>query len=146
MLYDNLRKIGINLDMKPGLWSTNWQKAKNIKTAPNIISMAWWPTYPTPSDWFFSLYKTQKNPLFNLSYYSNPVVDSLIQTAWSLESIHPEKATLIYKNVQEIIINDCVVIPATDLNIQSVYNNEIIGFEKNPAYATLFFYNLKRKN
>ena len=65
---------------------------------------------------------------------------------WSLESIHPEKATLIYKNVQEIIINDCVVIPATDLNIQSVYNNEIVGFEKNPAYATLFFYNLKRKN
>ena len=74
------------------------------------------------------------------------MVDSLIQTAWSLESIHPEKATLIYKSVQEIIINDCVVIPATDLNIQSVYNNEIIGFEKNPAYSTLFFYDLKRKN
>ena len=146
MLYDNLRKIGIDLNMKPGLWSTNWQRAKNIKTAPNIISMAWWPTYPTPSDWFFSLYKTQENPLFNLSYYSNTTVDSLIQSAWSIESSHPEKAALIYKKVQEIIIDDCVVIPATDLNIQSVYNNEIVGFEKNPAYSTLFFYNLKRKN
>ena len=108
--------------------------------------MAWWPTYPTPSDWFFSLYKTQDNPLFNLSYYSNSTVDSLIQSAWSLESNYPEKAKLIYKTIQEIIINDCVVIPAADLNIQSVYNNEIIGFEKNPAYSTLFFYNLKRKN
>ncbi len=146
MLYDNLRKIGINLNMKPGLWSSNWQKAKNIKTAPNIISMAWWPTYPTPSDWFFSIYKTQKNPLFNLSYYSNSIVDSLIQSAWSMESNYPEKSKLIYKKIQEIIIDDCVVIPAADLNIQSVYNSKIIGFEKNPAYSTLFFYNLKRKN
>ena len=74
------------------------------------------------------------------------MVDSLIQSAWSMESSHPEKATLIYKNIQEIIINDCVVIPATDLNIQSVYNNKIVVFEKNPAYSTLFFYNLKRKS
>ena len=44
-MFDNLRKIGINTKLKPGLWSTNWEKAKNIKTAPNIISMAWWPTY-----------------------------------------------------------------------------------------------------
>ena len=53
--------------------STDW--AKNINTAPNIISMAWWPTYPTPSDWFISLFKTQTPTIFNLSYYSNPSVD-----------------------------------------------------------------------
>ena len=61
MLLDNLRKIGIDLDLKPGLWSTNWDKAKKIETAPNIISMAWWPTISSPSDWFFSLYSTQEN-------------------------------------------------------------------------------------
>ena len=146
MLFDNLRKIDVNLEIKPGLWSTNWEKSKNIKTAPNIISMAWWPTYPTPSDWFFGLYKTQKNPLFNLSYYSNLKVDSLIQSAWNIESVYPEKAKKIYKNIQEILIDDCVVIPAIDLNIQSVYNKNILGFKNNPAYSTLFFYNLRRKN
>ena len=145
MLFDNLRKIGVNLDIKPGLWSTNWEKAKSIKTAPNIISMAWWPTYPTPSDWLFGMYKTQKDPLFNLSYYSNPLVDSLMQTARSIESISPDRAKILYKKVQEIIINDCVVIPAVDINIQSVYNSEIVGFKKNPAYSTLFFYDLRRK-
>ena len=146
MLFDNLRKIGVELDIKPGLWSTNWEKAKNIKTAPNIISMAWWPTYPTPSDWFFSLYKSQKSPLFNLSYYNNSNVDSLIQLAWINESTKPEKAKNIYKQIQEIIINDCIVIPAIDLNLQSVYNKKITGFKNNPAYSTLFFYDLRIKN
>ena len=146
MLLDNLRKIGIDLDIKPGLWSTNWEKAKNIKTAPNIISMAWWPTYPTPSDWFFSLYKSQKSPLFNLSYYNNSNVDSLIQLAWVNESTQPEIAKNIYKEIQEILINDCIAIPAIDLNLQSVYNKKITGFKNNPAYSTLFFYDLRIKN
>ena len=26
MLLDNLKKVGIELDIKPGLWSTNWDK------------------------------------------------------------------------------------------------------------------------
>ena len=92
MLLDNLRKIGIDLDLKPGLWSTNWDKAKKIETAPNIISMAWWPTISSPSDWFFSLYSTQKKPIFNLSYYSNNVLDSLAKKAWELETIDKDVA------------------------------------------------------
>ena len=145
MLLDNLKKVGIPLKIKPGLWTSNWDRAKNINTAPNIISMAWWPTYPTPSDWFISLFKTQTPTIFNLSYYSNSSVDSLINVAQKNESTNPRKSKDIYKIIQQKLIDDCVVIPAMDLNIQSVYNSEIIGFEPNPAYSTLFFYNLKRE-
>ena len=145
-MFDNLRKIGINTKLKQGLWSTNWEKAKNIKTAPNIISMAWWPTYSSPSDWFFGLYETQKNPLFNLSYYSNPEVDSLISIAWEYETTKPEISKKHYKAIQEQLIDDCVVIPASDLNVQSVYRADIHGLRANPAYSTLLIYNLKRKS
>ena len=145
-MFDNLRKIGINTKLKPGLWSTNWEKAKNIKTAPNIISMAWWPTYSSPSDWFFGLYETQKNPLFNLSYYSNPEVDSLISIAWEYETTQPEISKKHYKEIQEKLIDDCVVIPASDLNVQSVYRADIHGLRANPAYSTLLIYNLERKS
>ena len=145
MLLDNLKKVGIPLKIKPGLWTSNWDRAKNINTAPNIISMAWWPTYPTPSDWFISLFKTQTPTIFNLSYYSNSSVDSLINVAQKNESTNPRKSKDIYKIIQQKLIDDCAVIPAMDLNIQSVYNSEIIGFEPNPAYSTLFFYNLKRE-
>jgi peptide/nickel transport system substrate-binding protein len=144
MLLDNLRKIGVALDLKPGLWSTNWDKAKKLETAPNIISMAWWPTVSSPSDWFFSLYHTQENPLFNLSHYSNTVVDSLTQKAWKLESIDPGTAREIYKELQDILIDDCVVVPAVDIKIPSVRKSNIDGFKNNPAYSTVFVYDLSK--
>ena len=144
MLLDNLRKIGIGLDLKPGLWSSNWDKARNFKTSPNIISMAWWPTLSSPSDWFYGLYKTQKEPLFNLSYYSNSRVDSLIDLAWTQESLSTDSSIANYKKIQDILIDDCVLIPAVDLNIQAVYSKDIVGLKGNPAYSTLFIYNLVR--
>ena len=145
MMLDNLRKIGIKLRPKPGLWTANWDNAKNLETAPNIISMAWWPTLSSPSDWFYGLYKTEKEPLFNLAYYSNSAVDSLIDLAWVNESINPEMAADIYKQIQNILIDDCVAIPAVDLNIRSVYRFDIVGLKNNPAYSSLAIYGLQRR-
>tara|TARA_B100001027_G_scaffold134236_1_gene93002 strand:+ start:683 stop:2227 length:1545 start_codon:yes stop_codon:yes gene_type:complete len=145
-LMDNLRKIGIGLDLKPGIWSMNWDKARQIKTSPNIISMAWWPTLSSPSDWFFGLYHTEEFPLFNLSYYSNSVVDSLINEGWKNEAINPEISKKIYTQIQNILIGDCVVVPTVDINVQSVYRSDISGFKDNPAYSTLLVYHLGRIN
>ncbi len=144
MLLDNLRKIGINMRIQPGLWSAIWEKAKYIDTAPNIISMAWWPAYASPSDWLYGLYYTQNPPLFNLAHYSNPVMDSLIAEAWKNEAFHPKNAQNIYKEIQNILIEDCVAIPVADLQIWAVYNSKIHGIRGNPAYNTLLFYNLAR--
>ena len=144
MLLDNLRSLGIRLDLKPGLWSTNWDKAKNTKTAPNIISMAWWPTVASQSDWFFSLYNTQDPINFNLSQYSNGIVDSLTERAWGLESTNPQAAKLLYKKIQNILIDECVVIPSVDIKIPSVRRSNIIGLKNNPAYSSIFVYNLDR--
>lgn len=145
LLMDNLGKIGINLDLKPGLWSMNWDRARNLKTSPNIISMAWWPTLSSPSDWFFGLYKTEENPLFNLSYYSNTIVDSLLGVAWENESQNPERSKDIYKEIQNKLIDDCVVIPVVDVNVQSVHSINISGLKDNPAYSTIMVYHLGRK-
>ena len=145
LLMDNLRKIGVDLDLKPGTWSMNWDRARKIETAPNIISMAWWPTLASPSDWFFGLYQTEKNPLFNLSYYSNPGVDSLIDLAWERESLHPEVSKGLYKDIQDSLIKDCVVVPVVDINVQSVHQNNITGLKNNPAYSTLLVYHLGKK-
>ena len=144
LLLDNLKKIGIDLDLRPGLWSTNWDKAKNLDTAPNIISMSWWPTVSSPSDWLFALYNSQENPLFNLSYYSNSVVDSLTRKAWELETTEPKVAQDLYKEIQNILIDDCVVIPAVDVNVSSVRKKKISGLKSNPAYSTIFVYDLSR--
>lgn len=145
LLMDNLRKIGLGLDLKPGLWTMNWDKARKLESSFNIISMAWWPTLSSPSDWFFGLYRTEEVPLFNLSYYSNSNVDSLLKLAWKSESLNPEISKRIYKDIQDTLIKDCVVIPVVDINVQSVHKNNITGLKNNPAYSTLFIYHLGKK-
>ena len=145
-LMDNLRGIGLSLELKPGVWSMNWDKARQFKTSPNIISMAWWPTLSSPSDWFFGMYHTEEFPLFNLSYYSNPVIDSLINEGWKNEARDPEASKKIYTQIQNILINDCVVVPTVDINVQSVHRTNITGFKNNPAYSTLLVYHLGRIN
>ena len=145
MLMDNLKKIGINLTLNPGLWSKNWDKARRLESAPNIISMAWWPTLSSPSDWFFGLYRTEENPIFNLSYYSNEMVDSLMDVALKKESTEPAYSSGMYKQIQEELIDDCVVIPVVDLRVQSVHKKNIKGLRSNPAYSTLLVYHLGKK-
>ena len=78
-----------------------------------------------------------------MSYYSNSVLDSS-QKAWEFETVDATAAKEIYKNVQDILINDCVVIPAVDVKVSSVRKKNIKGFSSNPAYSTIFVYDLSK--
>ena len=146
MLQENCRKIGLRVDLHAGLWSEIWSNARRFETSPNIIEMAWWPTYASPSDWFFNMFGTQDPPLFNLSYYSNTTVDSLIQVAKKMEATRREKSFEIYSEIQSKLINDCVVIPIADLNAWIITKKNLIGFRNNPAYATILFHGLERSS
>ena len=66
--------------------------------------------------------------------------------AWENEATNPHKAQLYYKNIQEKLIDDCVVVPASDLNVQAVYRSDIYGLTPNPAYSTLLVYKLERRS
>ncbi len=73
-------------------------------------------------------------------------MDSLITIAWEHEITEPQRSKEYYKAIQEKLIDDCIVIPASDLNVQSVSRSDIHGLRANPAYSTLLIYNLERKN
>ena len=81
--------------------------------------MAWWPTISSPSDWFFSLYSTQEN---QFSIYLIIVIMFWIH----LQKKHGNLKRLIkmlqkiYIKIQNILIHDCVVIPAVDVKVASV--------------------------
>tara|TARA_B110000037_G_scaffold39113_2_gene48255 strand:- start:2433 stop:4007 length:1575 start_codon:yes stop_codon:yes gene_type:complete len=146
MLQANCKKIGLNIDLHAGLWSEIWAKARKFKTSPNIIEMAWWPTYASPSDWLYNMFSSQEKPLFNLSYYSNAKIDSLIEVAKRLEGVNKKKSFEIYSQIQSTLIEDCVVIPIADLNAWIVTKKNLVGFKNNPAYATILFYSLERNS
>ena len=105
-----LAQIGVELELTPGEWGTIWEQAKNMETAPNLQSMTWWPTYPTPNDWLLGMFHTEDPTLFNLSHYSNPEVDALIDKGVKLEGMNRDAAIEAYKKAQDLIVRDAAAV------------------------------------
>jgi peptide/nickel transport system substrate-binding protein len=75
--------VNINLDVRGLQWQTQWDQGKSANPADrqDIFIFYWWPDYPDPVSWFYNLFRTEKEPFFNLAYYSNPALDSDIDQA-----------------------------------------------------------------
>ncbi|MEM8549768.1 MAG: ABC transporter substrate-binding protein [Verrucomicrobiota bacterium] len=140
----SLADIGIELELRPGpAWGQIWDQAKNPRTAPNMISMTWWPTWPTPADWLIGLFRTEDPPLFNLSYYSNPKYDETLEAAIVATSTDREQAIKYFQEAQRILQDDAVAIYVADVQDQLVYRRGLRDVRSNPAYNTVFFYNVR---
>lgn len=145
LFQENCHKIGIDVELKPGPWGTIWDAAKHLATAPNLQSMTWWPTYPTPSDWLIGLFHTEKPTVFNLSHYSNPKFDALVDKAVSLEASNRPEAIKLYGQAQQMLIDDAAAIFYADIEDRVARRADIGGLKVNPAYNAVFFYQLYRK-
>ncbi len=144
LLQANLARIGVTLELKPGPWGTIWKNAKSLDTAPNLQSMTWWPSYPTPSDWLIGMFRTEKSAVFNLSHYSNSKVDSLIDKGVKLEVTDRKGAIEAYQQAQELIIEDAPAIFYADIASRIVKQSSVKGYVANPAYNYQSFYGLYR--
>lgn len=145
MLQANLEKIGIQAELFPGEWGRIWGQARNIDTAPNMISMTWWPTYPTPGDWLVGLFKTEASPLFNLSHYKNPAYDTLVADGLALSGVDKTAAIGKFQAAQRLLIEDAVAVFYADVFDRQIYRADLNVPAKNPAYDAVFFYNVTQK-
>ena len=140
----NLEKIGVQADLKPGPWGKIWDDAKGATNATNLITMTWWPSYATPSDWLIGLFRTEKTTDFNLSHYANPVYDKLINEGVDLEGTDKAAASAKYSAAQQLLIDEGVAIFVGDLNGRAIYRKSVKGVNINPAYDAIMFYSLSR--
>ncbi|WP_025897168.1 ABC transporter substrate-binding protein [Sneathiella glossodoripedis] len=145
LFQENARQVGIEVELMPGEWGVIWDKAKNLETAPNMQSMTWWPTYPTPNDWMIGLFRTEEKALFNLSHYTNPAYDKVLDEGVALEGMDRKKAITKYAEAQQILMDDAVAIFYADIKGRTARRSNIEGLETNPAYAAVFFHKLSRK-
>jgi peptide/nickel transport system substrate-binding protein len=144
LFQENARQAGVTVELLPGTWGNIWDKAKNLKTAPNMQSMTWWPTYATPNDWLIGLFRTEEKALFNLSHYSNPEFDKLLDMGVELEGSNRPKAIELYGQAQQILMDDAVAIFYADIKTRVARAADIKGLESNPAYNAVFFHKLSR--
>ncbi|RLI45816.1 ABC transporter substrate-binding protein [Candidatus Bathyarchaeota archaeon] len=139
-----LEKLGIELEVVGMTWPTLWER---IKSGPeecgyDICAFAWWPTYITPYDFLYNMFHTEEKPFWNAAFYSNPEFDNLIDTAFKLEGSDPDRALELYREAQEILIEDCPAVFLDQLVEVFVLPSNVKGFRTNPAYGytTIFFW------
>ena len=84
LMKSDLAKLNINLSVQSLAWPTQWAKGKSATASQHqdIFMEYWWPDYADPYSWFINLLYAEKQPYFNLSYYSNPSLDNR-STRWS---------------------------------------------------------------
>ena len=140
----NLAKIGVTLELRPGPWGKVWDDAKKVESAPNIITLTWWPSYATPSDWLIGMFRTESPTVFNLSHYANAKYDQLVNEGVALEAVDRTAASARYGLAQQILVDDAVAIFVADLHGRVIHRKSVRGVTFNPACEAVDFYALTR--
>lgn len=142
----NLATIGVELVLEPLTFDARWEIQQNDPAnSADIFVMVWFPTYVTPYDFMFSLFRSEEFPFFNLGYYANSDFDLLIDDADALSGTDRAGATALFQEAQEILIADDAAVFMIDIPEIGVMNSEISGHVANPAYTNVVrFYTLTK--
>lgn len=138
-----LSKIGVNLEIRAMPWESQWEMAMNPnpEDRQDIYIMYWWPDISNPYSWLLPLYKTEDSPHYNLSYYSNPEVDNMMEAAYSKSTTDKAQASEEFIATQEIIIDDAPTFFIYDKQAAWIADKNLRGFKNNPSYPwVVFFY------
>jgi peptide/nickel transport system substrate-binding protein len=146
LMKSSLAKLNVNLTVQPLAWATQWGKGKSSSPSArqDIFMEYWWPDYADPYSWFVNLLLSEKQPFFNLSYYSNQTLDKQINHVESLVATNPSAGSALYRTMQVEILKQAPIVFLYNANYQYAMANSISGFQVNPAYPNVIFvYNLK---
>ncbi len=145
LIKSELAHLNINLSTTSLAWPAQWGKAKssNASSRQDIFLEYWWPDYADPYTWFNNLLLTQKQPYFNLSYYSNPTLDAQINRVESVVATSKTAGAQLYRTMQVETLQQAPVTALYNVNYQYAMRTSFTGFQTNPAYANVvFIYNL----
>ena len=146
LLKSSLAKLNINLSTQSLAWPTQWGKAKSSNAASHqsIFFEYWWPDYADPYTWFNNLLLTEKQPYFNLSYYSNSTLDKQINQVESLLATNRTAGEQMYRTMQVEVLQQAPLDVLYTMNYQYAMRTSFTGFQPDPAYANVVFvYNLR---
>jgi peptide/nickel transport system substrate-binding protein len=142
-----LKKIGVDMEIRGMSWESQWQLAKNInpENRQDLFMMHWWPDLLSPHSWLYNLYHSQKDIHFNLSYLKSENFDHLIDQANLLSLSNRKKATRLIIQAQQYLLDEAVSIFVYDRKNIGAFQKTFKGFQNNPAYQdVVFFYDTYR--
>lgn len=141
LMKSSLAKLNVNLSVQPLAWNTQWSKAKSSSAAAHqdIFIEYWWPDYADPYSWFVNLLLGEKQPYYNLSYYSNPQLNTQINSVESLVATNPSAGSALYRTMQVEILQQAPIVFLYNTNYQYAMTANFSGLQVNPAYPNVVF-------
>lgn len=132
----DLQKAGVTAEVRGMPWEAQWDLAKATDPAQrqDVFMMYWWPDVATPDTWHRNMFHSEDTPVFNLSYYSNPDYDALIDAAVELAGTDRAAAAAKYAEADQVLYQDAALIPVYDIQYARVKKRSLRGYVDNPAY------------
>ena len=145
LVKEELAKIGINVEIRPMIWTAQWELMKGgPEKAHHLAALMWWPTFSDPYETLYSLWHVEEKPAWNFAYYKNPEFDKMILTAYTTPD--GNKAQTLYANAQKILIEDAPSIYLFDVELPVFKRKELKGYVINPNYPRVpFWYNMYKE-
>jgi peptide/nickel transport system substrate-binding protein len=104
VMLDSLKKLNIDLDIKPMVWPDMVALTKSPQTAPDFFPVYQTANYGDTDNIAFAAYHSTNNGNWQNMVYKNPKVDDLILKGRAESD--PTKRAAIYKELQQAIIDD----------------------------------------
>lgn len=140
-----LRKIGVELEIRGMPWDSYYDlaKAPNPEDRQDLFAIYWWPDNPLPISWFWQMYYTEEDILWNLSYYQDAQYDALVDEAEQYLFSDPDMAEEQYIEANRMLVEAAPTIFAYTLTRTYIVKSTVQGLTPNPAYDTVvYFYDL----
>jgi peptide/nickel transport system substrate-binding protein len=138
-----LAKLGVDLEARGMTWDA--QSGLAGATDPNerqdIYIMWWWPDFAHPHSFLSGMFETFEPPLYNFSYYSNPLYDDLIKAGAAIAGQDREEAINLYVEAQNLLMADAAGIAVVDIEYLHAISENLKGYDMgNPAYPNVVFW------
>ena len=104
VMLDSLKKLNIDLDIKPMIWPDMVASCRSPETFPDLFPVYQTANYGDPDNIAYAAYHSSRNGNWQNAVYNNPKVDALIEKGRSEQDEGKRKA--IYKEFQEAVIAD----------------------------------------
>jgi peptide/nickel transport system substrate-binding protein len=146
IMKSELTQVNVNLRIQTLAWAAQWAKAQssNVGQRQDIFVMNWYPDYADPYSWFINIVHTEASPYFNLSYSSNPRLDTMMARAERDAATNRAEAVTLYQQMQVTLLQQASVLFLYNLNGLFAALKSVGNLQMNPAYPNVVFvYDLK---
>lgn len=104
VLLDSLKKLGIELDIKPMVWPDMVASTKTPATTADFFPVYQTGNYADPDNVAYAAYHSSRNGNWQNPVYKNAKVDELIEKGRG--EIDPKKRAAIYNEFQRTVVDD----------------------------------------